>query len=118
MYMDDQDIKIVKMPGFEAKEFLLPSSNVNLAEITLTARYPEEGFVSNGKSEMTAYILKGNVVLACAGENRELAAGTAVVIPVGKRYAWQPDAEVTMLIFSAPSWSPDQQEHHAGLILA
>lgn len=109
--MPDKNTKIIEIPGFKAKEFLLGSNTGSLAEITLTARYPEAGFVANTKTEMTAYVLKGSVVLCRDGENVSLEEGSVALIEIGKEYFWQPEPEVTILIFSTPPWSPEQQIH-------
>ncbi len=92
------------------KEFELGSVHANLAEIKLSGRYPEKGMVANTNSEMTVYIIKGSVVFLTETGHETFNEGAALVVPIGKKYAWQPIPDATILIFSCPPWTPEQQE--------
>ncbi len=91
-------------------DFPFDSKNANLAKITLDARYPEQGFAMNTVSEMTVYVLEGSVVLHTEDGEQVYNAGTAVCIPKGQKYFWNPDGQVTLLVFSTPPWTKEQQE--------
>lgn len=93
------------------KDFPLDTSASNLSEIKLTSRYPEEGYVLNTVSEMTVYILDGSVSFNTETESKVLDKGSVLLLKINQPYFWQPLGEVTLLIFSAPSWTPDQQRH-------
>ena len=94
----------------EVIEFSLKSNNSNLAKVFLKGRYPEKGVALNTKCEMTIYVLEGSVVLQGENNEDEYLAGTAVVIPVGQKYYWKPQPTVTLLIFSTPTWTSEQQQ--------
>src|SRR5262245_50846376 len=62
-------------PGFSAKDISFPTDAMNVAEVTLTARYPEKGFALNQRSEMVVRIVKGDTTFHCEGEEVELHEG-------------------------------------------
>ena len=93
------------------KDFPLDSTKSNISEIKLTSRYPEEGHVLNTVSEMTVYILDGSVSFNTENESIILNKGSVLLVKINQPYFWQPLDEVTLLIFSAPAWTPEQQRH-------
>lgn len=96
--------------GFHAIDFPLGSKSANLAEITLTKRYPQTGFALNKKSEMQVYILKGKVAFN-NGKQTILRKGKAVRVKSNTQYFWQPLEHVTMLVYCTPPWTPKQHRH-------
>ena len=90
-------------------DFPLDTGSSNLSEIILEARYPEIGDALNAESEMTAYILDGEVVLTVESLETLLRKGDAALIGKNRKYHWQPKGEVALLIFSTPPWTPEQQ---------
>ena len=87
----------------------LDTNSSNLAKITLDGRYPEQGYAANALSEMTIYVLEGAVVLKRENSEEMYVAESAVVVSKGQRYCWLPDRSVTLLIFSTPPWTVEQQ---------
>jgi mannose-6-phosphate isomerase-like protein (cupin superfamily) len=94
----------------DAHEYVLDTTASNLAKIALQERYPAKGYVVNTKSEMIVYILEGKVGLDKNDNEVTLEKGDAALVKINEKYSWQPDGEVSLLIFSTPSWTPDQQK--------
>ena len=100
--------------GFSAIDISLPTEAMNVAEITLTGRYPETGFALNRESEMIVRILKGSVTFCCEGEEVELPEGSTVLVQTGKKYYWLPTEAVTLYVVSSPPWTPAQHQSIPG----
>lgn len=94
--------------GFKAKDFPLDTARANVSKIELSARYPEAGYALNTKSEMVVYVLDGAAVLV-REKRRKLRKDSVALIKAGEKYFWQPHDSVTLLIFSTPPWTSDQQ---------
>jgi mannose-6-phosphate isomerase-like protein (cupin superfamily) len=92
------------------RDYPLETANANLAEITLIGRYPENGYALNTVSEMMVYVLQGEVVLYLEDSETLLREKDAVLVDKNKKYFWQPNPAVTLLIFSTPPWTKEQQE--------
>ncbi len=90
-------------------EYPLNTDKSNLAKIILNERYPTEGYVTNTISEMTVYILKGEITLMCDNKEQKLSEGSVVLIKPDQEYYWEPYTETTLLIFSTPPWIKEQQ---------
>lgn len=93
---------------FSARDIALPTSKANVAEITLSGRYPEAGFALNSESEMLVRILKGATVFHCEGEEVELPMGSTVLVETNKKYYWNPQEQVTLYVVSTPPWTVEQ----------
>ncbi len=96
--------------GFRAIDFSLGSKRGNLAEITLTTRYPATGFALNKKSEMLVYVAKGKVAFN-NGKQSILRKGHAIRVSPKKEYYWEPLNRVTLIVYSTPPWNPKQHKH-------
>ena len=90
----------------KVKDFSIETNSSNISEIVLTERYPEQGFVLNTKSEMVVYILNGK---AYYNQETILETGSVILVKTNEKYYWQPIEKVTLLIFSTPPWTPEQQ---------
>ncbi len=94
-----------------SKEIDLPTKNANVAEITLTGRYPEQGYVLNTKSEMIVRVLEGSAKLQYKDDAEVIVkTGETVFVPTNRAYAWVPNGSVTLYIVSTPPWTNAQQE--------
>jgi mannose-6-phosphate isomerase-like protein (cupin superfamily) len=91
-------------------DFPLNTDASNVSEITLTARYPEKGYALNTISEMVVYILDGQTQLVRHDTTENLCKGDVVLISTHEKYVWNPEKEVTLLIFSTPPWTSSQQK--------
>jgi mannose-6-phosphate isomerase-like protein (cupin superfamily) len=96
------------LPGFKGVEYTLPSENANIAEITLSSRYPEFGVTQNTLVEEFVYVVDGQVTFTSQGEEVLLVKGSALFIEKNQTYYWTPHPEVTLTIFSCPPWNPEQ----------
>ncbi len=94
--------------GFHAKDFSIDTDRSNLSAIELSGRYPEIGYAMNTKSEMVVYILEGKIMLD-RGAKKTLNKGAVALIKKGEKYFWFPKENTTLLIFSSPPWTSEQQ---------
>jgi hypothetical protein len=90
----------------KVKDFPIDTNSSNISEIVLTKRYPEQGFALNTKSEMVVYVLNGKVHY---NQEAILETGSIILVKINEKYYWQPIGKVTLLIFSTPPWTPEQQ---------
>jgi mannose-6-phosphate isomerase-like protein (cupin superfamily) len=97
-------------PSFSSIDMLFPSSYMNVAEITLSARYPESGYAINRQSEMVVRILQGAVRFSCEGETVEFPTGSTVFVATNKKYYWDPLGSVVLYVVSSPPWTAEQAE--------
>lgn len=102
--LDDKD------SGFSAVDIELPIKELNVAEITLTKRYPSQGFAKNTKSTMVVKVLEGEVLFVGEDENILLPKGSVLLVETNKKYAWEPQSSVVLYIVSTPPWTPEQAE--------
>lgn len=99
--------------GFTAIEFPFPSETANLADITLTKRYPESGYAVNDVVSHYVYVVSGKVLLmrkqpADNIQGFALEAGDGAHIQPGDEYFWNPLPEVRLAVFCTPPWTPEQ----------
>ena len=97
--------------GFSAIDINLPTTTANAAEITLTERYPENGFALNTRSEMIVRILEGGVVFICDGSEKILQEGSVIIVPINKPYCWMPQEYVKLYTVSTPPWTAEQHRN-------
>ncbi len=90
----------------KVKDFPIDTNSSNISEIVLTERYPEQGFSINTKSEMVVYVLNGKVHY---NQETILETGSVILVKINEKYYWQPIEKVTLLIFSTPPWTLEQQ---------
>ena len=99
---------VIVRPGFKSIEYTLPADTANIAEITLSSRYPEFGVTQNTLVQEFVYVVDGQVTFTSQGEEVLLAKGAALCIKQNQTYYWTPRPEVTFAIFSCPPWNPEQ----------
>lgn len=104
-------INPVRNPPLRIREHEHGGGVANLAEITISGRYPEQGLVRNQVCTMLVYVLDGQLTLHCAGRQELLDRGDSARIDCSEEYCWT--GAGTILAFSTPEWSPDQQEEVA-----
>ncbi len=100
-----------ELQGFSAFDISLPATDMNIAEICLTNRYPERGTAINKQSEMIVRVLKGEVTFHCEGEEVLLPQDSTVLVQINKPYYWIPQGFVKILVVSSPPWTPEQHEN-------
>ncbi len=97
--------------GFSAIDISLPTTAANVAEISLTGRYPEAGFALNKQSEMIVRILEGSTVFQCEDEEVFLPTGSTILVETNKAYCWIPEEFVKLYVVSTPPWTPEQHQN-------
>jgi mannose-6-phosphate isomerase-like protein (cupin superfamily) len=95
-------------PGFKGVEFTLPADSANVAEITLSSRYPEFGVTQNTIVEEFVYVVNGQATFSSEDEEILLTKGSALLIKPNQTYSWSPHPEITLVIFSTPPWTAEQ----------
>lgn len=97
--------------GFFARDMPFPIDSMDVAEITLTNRYPEMGYTSTTVSDMIARVLEGGAILQVKSEEAiTLSAGAVVAIPKNAIYCWQPLTSVKLFLVRSPPPAKDQQK--------
>ena len=82
---------------------------LDMAEITISGRYPEKGWARNLESHEMVRVLQGVGNLALRdGEITELAEGDVVHVPPETWFAWS--GSMTILMACSPAFSPEQYE--------
>lgn len=92
-----------------ALEYPLHDSEINIAEITITGRYPDAGRVMNQKCKEVAFVMEGSGKAVVDDREVSLSKGDAVLIEVGEKIYWQ--GNLTLLISCTPAWSSEQYTH-------
>lgn len=79
------------------EEFAPAGAPLNVAVITIKARYPEIGYMYNLEAYEMAYVVKGTgVVMNKSGEHRDLSVGDVVFFEPNERIAWDGDMQLVM----------------------
>ena len=90
------------------ESFGVASAPLDLAVITITARYPAEGYLYNAESDEMAYVVSGVGYLETKnGDRTELSTGSVVHIGTGERIAWCSD-NMTLVVPCAPAFRTEQ----------
>lgn len=82
---------------------------LDMAEITISGRYPENGWARNLESHEIVRVLRGAGSLVFRGaEVTNLAEGDVVYVPPRTSFAWNGD--MTILMACSPAFSSKQYE--------
>jgi quercetin dioxygenase-like cupin family protein len=102
-----EHVKIVSNGPFcTVGEYETDDKNINVALVTLTGRYPSNGWAVNEKCTLMAFVLSGKGRLILEGQVIELSEKDVAVISSGERYAWE--GEMTILMPATPAWYLEQ----------
>lgn len=91
-----------------ALEYPFDDKDINAAIITITGRYPEEGYVVNKVCKEAVYIIVGTGILATENTQHQLAAGDMAMLPPGEKYYFEGNLQIVMPCH--PAWYPEQHE--------
>lgn len=92
-----------------AYEYETEGTDINVARVEISGRYPVEGSAVNREVRELAYVLKGSGTVTVDGTESALAEGDVVSIERGERVHW--DGTMTLLLACAPAWNSAQYEH-------
>jgi mannose-6-phosphate isomerase-like protein (cupin superfamily) len=96
---------VLKIKEYNSGQF----DKVDIAQATISGRYPQKGFAKNTACEMLYYIVSGKASVSLKdGGDFELEPKDAFIFPVGCLYAVTGD--FVALIISSPAWYPEQYE--------
>lgn len=115
IYDCNANVGVREQEGFKSKDYLFHSLKGNLAEITISKRYPETGWVRNTASDMFVRVLEGYVSIF--GDRARVGTfhgpGGTLLVQAGTLYYWEPSRSKTptLLVFSSPPWTPELHVH-------
>lgn len=93
--------------------FGVPGAPIDLAEITITGRYPEQGWARNLESHEMVRILSGTGKLLLEdGESTALQEGDVVHVSPKAWFAWE--GQMVILIACGPAFDPEKYEIKGG----
>lgn len=82
---------------------------LDMAEITIDGRYPEQGWARNTKSHEMVRIVRGTGSLELRDdETTQLAEDDVIHVPPGTWFAWSGDMTITMAC--SPAFNSEQYE--------
>lgn len=88
-------------------EYAMEHATLNVAPISIAAKYPETGYTSNTLSDAIVHVIDGSGMLALHdGTTVELKKNDQVHLAVGDEYYF--DGELEILYTATPAWSPEQ----------
>jgi mannose-6-phosphate isomerase-like protein (cupin superfamily) len=94
---------------FSVREIEVPTTTSNVAEVTMSERYPKSGFAVNTESEMIVLIMEGSVTIPVEDKKVSVRSGTTIFVPKNTPYFWNP-TNAKLYIVSTPPWTPEQQQ--------
>lgn len=87
--------------------YVADEAPVDLAEITITGRYPERGWARNLESHEMMRVLSGSGrLLYSDGHEAGFTAGDVLHVPPMTWFAW--DGDATILMATSPVFDPDK----------
>jgi hypothetical protein len=92
-------------PTCKGVSFVSDASH-DIAEITITGRYPEKGFAKNQVSHELVYILEGAGNLTLNGKEQDLKVGDVISVPPNQPFAW--DGRFKMIMSCQPKFDSKQ----------
>ena len=91
----------------EGTAFSAEQAPLDIAEIKISGRYPEEGWAVNEEVHEIVYVSEGRGKLIVKdGAVQELNVGDGAYIAPGQKFAWQ--GEMTVIMSCHPPFNPDQ----------
>ena len=88
-------------------EYSFSDKDMDLGVITITGRYPDEGYCVNTISKELVYVLNGNGKIFFENEVIDFEKGDAVFILPNEKYYWDSNYCVVSLTCT-PAWSEEQ----------
>lgn len=84
------------------------NATINDAEITLTTRYPAEGYAVNDISTALISVESGEGSITTGDEVRPLVVGDRVLVQPGEPYYIQVMGELVIRYIASPAWTAEQ----------
>ena len=93
----------------EGRSFIAVDAPLDIAEITISGRYPETGWAVNREVHEMVYVKEGRGSLTIrGGAETQLSGGDVVSIAPGQAFAWSGD--MTIIMACSPAFDIDQYE--------
>ncbi len=96
------------IPGVVVHE-LGASDALDVAEIHIDGRYPENGFALNERSDFSVYVVSGQGKLVTKTGEALLQAGDAAFVDRGEAYYFE-GTKLKTIMTCTPPWDPDQAQ--------
>jgi len=97
-------------PTCSGQEYSFGDNDLNIAIVTVTGRYPENGYVMNEVCKEAGYVVSGTGELGLkSGEKQAVAVGDAVLLQPGEKYYWEGDSLV-LVMPCTPAFYPEQHQ--------
>ncbi|MDB5176936.1 MAG: Cupin domain protein [Candidatus Saccharibacteria bacterium] len=91
----------------EGVTFASKRTNHDIATVTISGRYPEEGWSMNEASDEIVYVSDGKGKLICKDEGvQELEKGDGAFVEAGIWFAWEGD--MTIVMSCSPAFNSEQ----------
>jgi mannose-6-phosphate isomerase-like protein (cupin superfamily) len=83
-------------------------TDINVAVIELTGRYPDTGYCYNEVCKEEMYVADGQGSMTISDTVNQIKKGDMLLIQPGDRYFL--DGAMTLVIAASPAWYPDQHK--------
>ena len=91
-----------------ANEYSFNDSDINVAIVKISGRYPDNGRTMNEKCKEIGYVINGSGKIIVDGSEFILKKGDTVLIEPGEKFFWE--GNLTMVMPCTPAWSPEQHK--------
>lgn len=98
--------KIKNSKTCTVREYKLDRQNIDIAQVTISGRYPEDGSVKNNVSTEVCLVISGSGSIVVDKEKTLLQAGDVILIEPGEKFFWEGVMEI--VISCSPAWSIEQ----------
>ncbi len=96
-------------PTCTAFEYEAHDTDINIARIHISGRYPAEGRVANMAVTQLAYVEEGQGKIMVGEISRKIQQGDVVALERNERFFWE--GSLTLIVACAPAWTPEQYLH-------
>jgi mannose-6-phosphate isomerase-like protein (cupin superfamily) len=107
MLIKSQEATVKFMPGCTVHEFPFPSTNLGIAQVNMTGRYPETGKAMNTVCDMIYYITSGTGIIHTEKGIFEVKKGDSYFFDKNTWY-WIEANNLEVCLTTAPNWYFEQ----------
>ena len=102
-------VEFTNSPSCHGTAFAAGDAPLDIAEISINGRYPEQGWAQNHESHEMVRVLRGTGSLSLKDDTTiPLTEGDVVHVPPKTWFAW--DGTMTIIMACSPVFTPDQYE--------
>lgn len=93
-------------PVCTAHEYETGDTDINIARVEISGRYPAEGSAVNTEVKELVYVESGNGEVSINGIVHTIQKGDVISVEKDEKVFW--DGVMTLIIACAPAWTPGQ----------